>query len=309
MRQKLVVRGRSPRRQHSLARGVYRGLDKSTVDSFGLSTKTYLLNTRIIPQYGQGWRKRSRRKGRKICTRRTGQNTKTEGVGGRRSSPMGRWRQGEQSKIQELIHAFLKIADILFNLSLPRLARKKRRRRPQPPKLNESAYCQKEEEEQEAKKASAKATKPAVSKSAKKSGPSSTAVPEFSARNIALDLLDIANEKTDKASLGAKAAKGVDAHPERRFKAAFEAYKENELPGLRKEVSTSAFPFIICHSLKQPGLRLQQYHDLLYKQFQKHPDNPFNQVTVAYDATKEDKVAALQTKKKVIEERYVTLSL
>ena len=52
--------------------------------------------------------------------------------------------------------------------------------------------------------------------------------------------MDIANEKTDKASLGAKAAKGVDAHPERRFKAAFEAYKENELPGLRKEVSTSA---------------------------------------------------------------------
>ncbi|KAH9453147.1 hypothetical protein Pst134EB_017079 [Puccinia striiformis f. sp. tritici] len=152
----------------------------------------------------------------------------------------------------------------------------------------------KEEEEQEAKKSSAKATKPAASKSAKK--PSSTVpsvVPEFSARNIddALDLLDIANEKTDKASLGAKAAKGVDAHPERRFKAAFEAYKENELPTLRKE---------------QPGLRLQQYHDLLYKQFQKHPDNPFNQVNVSYDATKEDKVAALETKKKDIEERLKT---
>ncbi|KAI7949082.1 hypothetical protein MJO28_007903 [Puccinia striiformis f. sp. tritici] len=152
----------------------------------------------------------------------------------------------------------------------------------------------KEEEEQEAKKSSAKATKPAASKSAKK--PLSTVpsvVPEFSARNIddALDLLDIANEKTDKASLGAKAAKGVDAHPERRFKAAFEAYKENELPTLRKE---------------QPGLRLQQYHDLLYKQFQKHPDNPFNQVNVSYDATKEDKVAALETKKKDIEERLKT---
>jgi hypothetical protein len=54
-----------------------------------------------------------------------------------------------------------------------------------------------------------------------------------------LDLLDIANEKSDKATLGAKAAKGVDAHPERRFKAAFEAYKENELPVIRKEVGTS----------------------------------------------------------------------
>ncbi|WAQ87866.1 hypothetical protein PtA15_8A773 [Puccinia triticina] len=135
----------------------------------------------------------------------------------------------------------------------------------------------KEEEEQEAKKTTAKATKPAASKPAKKaaSGPSSSAVPEFSARNIALDLLDIANERTDKASLGAKAAKGVDAHPERRFKAAFEAYKESEMPALRQE-------------------------------FQKHPDNPFNQVTVSYDATKQDKVAALETKKKEIEERLKT---
>ncbi|KAI9602294.1 hypothetical protein H4Q26_001581 [Puccinia striiformis f. sp. tritici PST-130] len=138
----------------------------------------------------------------------------------------------------------------------------------------------KEEEEQEAKKSSAKATKPAASKSAKKIPPTvPSVVPEFSARNIALDLLDIANEKTDKASLGAKAAKGVDAHPERRFKAAFEAYKENELPTLRKD---------------QPGLRLQQYHDLLYN------------MNVSYDATKEDKVAALETKKKDIEERLKT---
>lgn len=30
----------------------------------------------------------------------------------------------------------------------------------------------------------------------------------------------------------------------------------------------------------------------LFKQFQKHPDNPFNQVSVAYNATQEDKVAA-----------------
>lgn len=148
----------------------------------------------------------------------------------------------------------------------------------------------KEEEEQETKKSVGKTPKSAASKSAIKPSAGPSIVPEFSARNIddALDLLDIANEKTDKASLGAKAAKGVDAHPERRFKAAFEAYKENELPNIRKE---------------QPGLRLQQYHDLLYKQFQKHPDNPFNQLTVSYDATKEDKVAALQNKKKAVEER------
>ncbi len=51
------------------------------------------------------------------------------------------------------------------------------------------------------------------------------------------------------------------------------------------------------------GLRLQQYHDLLYKQFQKHPDNPFNQMTVAYDASKEDKLAALESKRSQAEKR------
>lgn len=29
---------------------------------------------------------------------------------------------------------------------------------------------------------------------------------------------------------------------------------------------------------ERPGMRSQQYHDALYKEFQKHPDNPFNQV-------------------------------
>ena len=70
----------------------------------------------------------------------------------------------------------------------------------------------------------------------------------------ALDALELATSKTDKASIGSKAAIAVDTHPERRFKAAFEAYKEKELPEVRQS---------------HPGLRLQQYHDLLYKQFQK----------------------------------------
>lgn len=102
---------------------------------------------------------------------------------------------------------------------------------------------------------------------------------EYSASGLdnALDLLSLVNEKTDKASVGQKAAK-LEQHPERRFKAAFEAYKEAQLPIIRKE---------------RPGMRLQQYHDALYKDFQKSPDNPFNQVSIAYDSTKEEKVAAL----------------
>ncbi|KAI0738001.1 hypothetical protein C8Q80DRAFT_1209649 [Daedaleopsis nitida] len=104
-------------------------------------------------------------------------------------------------------------------------------------------------------------------------------VEAFSATGIdnALDLLEVVNAKMDKASIGSKAA-DIERHPERRFKAAFEAYKERELPKARAD---------------HPGLRLQQYHDLLYKQFQKSPENPFNQTTVSYDASKDERLDAL----------------
>lgn len=101
----------------------------------------------------------------------------------------------------------------------------------------------------------------------------------------------------------------IEKHPERRYKAAFEAYLEREMPILKVE---------------HPGLRKNQMQDMLHKQFQKAPENPsvskhlisaplpldaaaetscmfhvyvdyrFNQVSVAYNATKGDKVAALQ---------------
>jgi Coiled-coil domain-containing protein 124 /Oxs1 len=109
------------------------------------------------------------------------------------------------------------------------------------------------------------------------------AITSLSASNIddALDALSIANEKTDTASQGSKAAQ-LERHPERRFKAAFEAFKEREMTRIKQE---------------RPGMRSQQYHDALYKEFQKHPDNPFNQLTVAYDATKDEKLSALQSKR------------
>lgn len=114
-------------------------------------------------------------------------------------------------------------------------------------------------------------------------------VQSFAATGIddALDLLEVVNAKADKASVGQQAA-GIEKHPERRFKAAFEAYQERELPGLKEE---------------RPGLRLQQYKDLLYKMFQKSPDNPFNQTLVSYDATKEEKVDALERRKQELEDR------
>ncbi|KAF9533630.1 hypothetical protein CPB83DRAFT_890104 [Crepidotus variabilis] len=110
----------------------------------------------------------------------------------------------------------------------------------------------------------------------------------------AIDLLEVVTAKMDKASVGQQAAK-IEQHPERRFKVeppckivAFEAYQERELPNAKKD---------------HPGLRLQQYKDLLYKQFQKSPENPFNQTSISYDASKEEKVDALNRKKAEVEAR------
>ena len=68
----------------------------------------------------------------------------------------------------------------------------------------------------------------------------------------ALEAMSLVNARSDKAGRGADAA-SIDRHPERRFKSAFEAYKERELPKLTEE---------------RPGLRFGQYQDALYKQFQ-----------------------------------------
>jgi len=103
----------------------------------------------------------------------------------------------------------------------------------------------------------------------------------------ALDLMEVVTAKMDKASVGQQAA-GIERHPERRFKAAFEAYKEREMPNARAD---------------HPGMRLQQYQDLLFKQFQKSPENPFNQTTVSYDASKDEKVEALKSKKAAVVDR------
>ncbi|KAA1477678.1 DUF1014-domain-containing protein [Dentipellis sp. KUC8613] len=155
------------------------------------------------------------------------------------------------------------------------------------------------------KKAAAKAPKPAGpgaiaaggglggdsgKEESRKGTPARDEEPEsYAATGIdnALDLLEVVTAKMDKASVGNQAA-GIERHPERRYKAAFEAYCERELPILKEE---------------HRGLRLQQYKDLLHKQFQKSPENPFNQQTVSYDASKEEKVEALNKRQAEVAER------
>ncbi|KAG0265003.1 hypothetical protein DFQ27_000878 [Actinomortierella ambigua] len=118
-------------------------------------------------------------------------------------------------------------------------------------------------------------------------------VEELSASNIddALDLLSLTGTGATGSGTNVTTGKGkdIDRHPERRFKAAFAAYMDRELPRLKEE---------------HPGLRQQQMHDMLYKQFQKSPDNPFNQANVlAYDATREQEREAISKRKDAIESR------
>ncbi|KAI5955930.1 hypothetical protein KGF54_001432 [Candida jiufengensis] len=78
--------------------------------------------------------------------------------------------------------------------------------------------------------------------------------------------------------------KDIDRHAERRVKAAFKAYEDKRLPEIRKE---------------NPGLRLQQVKNLVFKEFQKSKENPMNQDTnVKYNANRDE----LEVKKKEVRE-------
>lgn len=107
----------------------------------------------------------------------------------------------------------------------------------------------------------------------------------YSASNIddALELLSIQTKGN------AKIISEIDRHPERRFKAALQTYEERRLPILREE---------------HKGLRLAQYKEIIYKEFAKHPDNPMNQLTSKYNATKQELQEIVELEKKRIEERF-----
>ncbi|KAJ5676658.1 Coiled-coil domain-containing protein [Penicillium maclennaniae] len=79
----------------------------------------------------------------------------------------------------------------------------------------------------------------------------------------ALDALSLTNKDTSK----------VERHPERRFKAAYAAFEARRMPEIEQE---------------NPGLRRQQRMDLCRKEFEKSEENPFNQVHVAVNASREE---------------------
>jgi hypothetical protein len=78
----------------------------------------------------------------------------------------------------------------------------------------------------------------------------------------ALDALSLTTKDNDK----------IDRHPERRFKAAYAQFEERRLEEMKDE----------------KGLRRQQKIDQIRKEFEKHPDNPFNQVSATYNMTREE---------------------
>lgn len=77
----------------------------------------------------------------------------------------------------------------------------------------------------------------------------------------------------DALSLTSKDTSKVEKHPERRFKAAYAAFEARRLPEIEEE---------------NPGLRRQQRVDLCRKEFDKSEENPFNQVHVKVNASKEE---------------------
>ncbi|CAJ0831902.1 1122_t:CDS:2 [Entrophospora sp. SA101] len=73
------------------------------------------------------------------------------------------------------------------------------------------------------------------------------------------------------------------------IRAALAAYEEREMPRLKKE---------------NPGLRYTQLNELLFKNFQKSPENPFNQANIIqYNSSREEQKNLIETTIKNVEDR------
>jgi hypothetical protein len=79
----------------------------------------------------------------------------------------------------------------------------------------------------------------------------------------------------DALSLTGGADSKVERHPERRFKAAYTVFEQRRLAEMEGDGTGQ-------------GLRLNQKKEKIRKEFEKSPDNPFNQVTASYNATRDE---------------------
>lgn len=112
---------------------------------------------------------------------------------------------------------------------------------------------------------------------------------EPSKKSNALNATGIDNA-LDALSLTAGSTDKIDKHPERRFKAAYAAFEERRLKEMDEDGSGQ-------------GLRQNQKKEKIRKEFEKSEDNPFNQVSAAYDASKEEVRALREAERQKIESR------
>jgi len=96
----------------------------------------------------------------------------------------------------------------------------------------------------------------------------------------ALDALDITSGGSNDT---------LDRHPERRFKAAYTAFEARRLEEM----------------MDDKGLRRQQKIEVIRKEFEKHPDNPFNRVNASYNMSRAEMAALRQGERDSVEERLV----
>jgi hypothetical protein len=96
----------------------------------------------------------------------------------------------------------------------------------------------------------------------------------------ALDALALATD-------GGGGGEAIERHPERRFRAAYAAFEARRLEEMRDDRT----------------LRRQQKVDLVRKEFEKSPENPFNQVSVRFNATREQIAEVRDKEKERIEAR------
>lgn len=139
-----------------------------------------------------------------------------------------------------------------------------------------------------------------------------TAAPAAPARGLDLSQLDDEDHHDNRAPASALNASGidnaldalslatagdatakVDRHPERRFKAALAAFEERRLREMDSDGSGQ-------------GLRQNQKKEKIRKEFERSPENPFNQVSASYDASKEELARIKEAEKAKIEARLAS---
>lgn len=97
----------------------------------------------------------------------------------------------------------------------------------------------------------------------------------------------------DALSLTSKSDAKVDRHPERRFKAAYAQFEERRLQEMESDGTGQ-------------GLRLNQKKEKIKKEFERSPENPFNQLTARYDASKEELAELRDQERSKIEGRLTS---